>query len=63
MADYGRNVYADYYDSASGSYQYTGEGQQGDQKFVRGNKWLRDAVKNGTKIHFYLSIAIEGRCM
>jgi len=28
MADYGRNVYADYYDSASGLYKYTGEGQQ-----------------------------------
>jgi hypothetical protein len=35
MADYGRNVYADYYDSALGLYQYTGEGQQGDQKFLK----------------------------
>lgn len=28
---------------ADGCYSYTGAGRQGDQVFLRGNKWLRDA--------------------
>jgi hypothetical protein len=36
-----------------GSYWYTGEGQQGDQVFERGNKALRDANRNGRPIRLF----------
>lgn len=36
-----------------GSYSYTGEGQRGDQVFVRGNVALRDAAKNGQIIRVF----------
>lgn len=36
-----------------GSYWYTGEGQQGDQVFERGNKALRDANSDGRPIRLF----------
>jgi hypothetical protein len=36
-----------------GSYSYTGEGQVGDQVFLRGNLALRDAAKNGRIIRLF----------
>jgi 5-methylcytosine-specific restriction protein A len=47
------NIYADFYDRTSGLYRYTGEGQKGDQTLARGNLWLADAKKRGTKLHFF----------
>jgi len=32
--------------TADGSFAYTGEGQQGDMQFVRGNRAVRDHVAN-----------------
>lgn len=36
-----------------GSYAYTGEGQIGDQQFVRGNKSILDSPKNGKTIRIF----------
>lgn len=36
-----------------GSYSYTGEGQYGDQVFVRGNSAIRDSAKNGKTIRLF----------
>lgn len=47
------NIYADFYDTTTGLYRYTGEGQKGDQKLAKGNLWLVNAKKNGTRIHFF----------
>jgi hypothetical protein len=38
-----------------GSYSYTGEGQVGDQVFLRGNKALLDSVKLGKSIRLFRS--------
>jgi hypothetical protein len=38
-----------------GSFNYTGEGQVGDQEFKGGNKAIRDAQLNGKTIHLFLS--------
>jgi hypothetical protein len=32
---------------------YTGEGQCGDMKFVRGNKAIRDHLENGKQLHLF----------
>jgi len=37
----------------SGAYSYTGEGQYGEQTFVRGNLALRDAALNGKTIRLF----------
>lgn len=37
-------------------FSYTGEGQVGDMKFVRGNLALRDHLKNGNRIFLFKSI-------
>ena len=44
--DYG---YEDGWDDA-GFFLYTGEGQTGDMRFVRGNRAIRDHAKNGKKL-------------
>jgi hypothetical protein len=36
-----------------GSYHYTGEGQQGDQEFVRGNRAIRDSSENERPIRLF----------
>ncbi|PPG34116.1 hypothetical protein C5C25_03310 [Rathayibacter sp. AY2B9] len=36
-----------------GSYSYTGEGQVGDQVFLRGNKALRDAAQDGRVLRLF----------
>jgi len=36
-----------------GSYSYTGEGQYGDQQFVRGNKAIRDSSRTGKRIRLF----------
>lgn len=41
-----------------GSYSYTGEGQQGDQVFVRGNKALRDANSDGRPIRLFATTGV-----
>jgi len=41
-------------------FSYTGEGQEGDMKFTRGNLALRDHVKNGKRVFLFES---EGRGM
>jgi hypothetical protein len=38
---------------SDGSYSYTGEGQAGDQVFLRGNRSLRDSVNNGKIIRLF----------
>jgi 5-methylcytosine-specific restriction protein A len=32
---------------------YTGEGQQGDMEFLRGNRAIRDHAKNGKELHLF----------
>lgn len=36
-----------------GLFMYTGEGQEGDMSFVRGNKAIRDHQQNGKTIHLF----------
>jgi 5-methylcytosine-specific restriction protein A len=38
--------------SADGLFLYTGEGQQGDMAFVRGNAAIRDHIDNGKEVVF-----------
>lgn len=42
-----------------GSYSYTGEGQQGDQQFVRGNKAMRDSGRTGKRIRVFRTKGTE----
>jgi len=35
------------------NFLYTGEGQQGDMAFVRGNRAVRDHVINGKELHLF----------
>jgi len=37
----------------AGAFQYTGEGQKGDMTFVRGNRAIRDHVKDGKDLHLF----------
>jgi len=41
--DAGRNIYEDGYDSKKKLFRYTGQGQEGNQEFTRGNKWLLES--------------------
>jgi hypothetical protein len=36
-----------------GTYAYTGEGQRGDQQFVRGNRILRDSAEDGRVVRLF----------
>lgn len=40
-----------------GSFGYTGEGQVGDQEFLRGNKAIRDSAANGKRLQLF---TVEG---
>jgi HNH endonuclease len=42
--------------SADGLFLYTGEGQQGDMAFVRGNAAIRDHVTHGKDIHLFAQV-------
>ncbi len=43
-----------YYDAwDEGIFKYTGEGQFGDMKFVRGNRAVRDHIKEGKDLHLF----------
>ncbi|MFJ4015196.1 hypothetical protein [Microbacterium sp. NPDC090014] len=44
---------------ADGSFLYTGEGQYGNQRFVRGNRALRDAVQNDRPIRLFTKRGTE----
>jgi 5-methylcytosine-specific restriction enzyme A len=48
------NVYRDFVDRTTGLIRYTGEGQEGDQRMVRGNLWLVAASEKGTRLHFFM---------
>lgn len=36
-----------------GTYSYSGEGQYGNQEFVRGNRAIRDHAANGKELHLF----------
>lgn len=36
-----------------GDYLYSGEGQTGNQEFVRGNRAIRDHMANGKELHLF----------
>lgn len=37
------------------TYYYTGQGQEGDMQFTRGNKAIRDHIQNNKEIHLFES--------
>lgn len=39
--------------NSDGTYSYSGEGQYGNQAFVRGNRAIRDHVANGKELHLF----------
>lgn len=38
---------------SDGSFYFTGEGQEGDMRFIKGNKAIRDHVINGKDLHLF----------
>ena len=40
-------------DTSESVFQYTGEGQEGDMEFVRGNLALRDHIENGKRVFLF----------
>ncbi|MFX4301517.1 HNH endonuclease [Alicyclobacillus tolerans] len=38
---------------SDGAFYYTGEGQEGDMEFTKGNKAIRDHVKDGKDLHLF----------
>ncbi|PZP27260.1 MAG: hypothetical protein DI613_14145 [Kocuria rhizophila] len=42
-------------DATQRVFYYTGEGQEGDQRFTHGNLALRDAATNGKSIHLFMA--------
>ncbi|MBS2962090.1 hypothetical protein KGA66_03455 [Actinocrinis puniceicyclus] len=44
-----------YYDrwAEDGTFRYTGEGQHGDQEFVRGNRAIRDCIEQGRHLRLF----------
>lgn len=51
--DAGRNIYEDGYDSKKKLFRYTGQGQEGNQEFTRGNKWLLESKEKKSEIHLF----------
>ena len=47
--------------SADGLFLYTGEGQQGDMAFVRGNAAIRDHIDQGKDLHLFAQVK-KGLC-
>src|SRR2546426_12572775 len=50
-----------YYDSAAGLFHYTGEGQKRDQTVSHGNKRLRDAKVDDTRVLFVRQYIPKGK--
>ena len=48
-------------EKADGSYDYTGEGQYGDQRMVQGNRAIRDHDAEGRELHLFDSSAGAAR--
>jgi hypothetical protein len=48
-------------DKTDGSYNYTGEGQYGDQRMVQGNRAIRDHKEEGRELHLFDSSAGTAR--
>src|SRR5262249_23438164 len=42
--------------SADGLFLYTGEGQQGDMAFIRGNAAIRDHIDDGKDLHLFSQV-------
>ena len=49
-AQYG---YKDHWEAGNTIFYYTGEGQEGDMAFVRGNRAIRDHAENGKDLHLF----------
>jgi len=60
-SDYHGNIYKDYYDSAAGLFHYTDEGQKRDQTVSHGNKRLRDAKVDDTRVLFFRQYIPKGK--
>jgi 5-methylcytosine-specific restriction protein A len=43
-----------------GTFIYTGEGQEGDMEFKRGNRAIRDHEKDGYELHLFEDVAGDG---
>lgn len=52
----GKFVYHDKW-TADGDYLYSGEGKTGDQTLSKGNLAIRDAARNGKKIHLFVKFS------
>ena len=52
----GNFVYHDKW-TANGDYLYSGEGKTGDQTMTKGNLAVRDAARNGKKIHLFVKFS------
>ena len=52
----GNFVYHDKW-TAEGDYLYSGEGKTGDQTMTKGNLAIRDAARNGKKIHLFVKFS------
>ena len=52
----GNFVYHDKW-TANGDYLYSGEGKTGDQAMTKGNLAIRDAARNGKKIHLFVKFS------
>ena len=52
----GNFVYHDKW-TADGDYLYSGEGKTGDQTMTKGNLAIRDATRNGKKIHLFVKFS------
>ena len=44
-----------------GTFTYTGEGQRGDMQFVRGNRAIRDHLRDGRDLLLFQALATKGR--
>lgn len=52
----GNFVYHDKW-TAEGDYLYSGEGKNGDQTMTKGNLAIRDAARNGKKLHLFVKFS------
>ena len=52
----GNFVYHDKW-TAEGDYLYSGEGKTGDQTMTKGNLAIRDAARNGKKLHLFVKFS------
>lgn len=52
----GNFVYHDKW-TADGDYLYSGEGKTGDQTMTKGNLAIRDAARNGKKLHLFVKFS------